>query len=98
MDILHGSALAVTLLPISPFFSRALVAALVIGVVGFYLRFLWAIQREVSRSHTARNRKRHLTRLSSGTAKKLLHLTVSQCLLHDVSHREDSVDVAMTDE
>mgnify|MGYP001408565210 CR=1 FL=1 len=99
MDMLLGSALAVTLLPISLVFSRALVVALVVGVVGFYLRFLWAIQREASRSHSARKRKRSLTRLSSWTAKKRwLHLSLSQCSLHDVSHREDSVDVAMTDD
>jgi hypothetical protein len=97
MDMLLGSAFAVTL-PISLVFSRALVVVLVVGVVGFYLRFLWAIQREVSRSHPARNRKRPLTRLSSWTAKRWLHLAVSQCSLHDVSHRKDSVDVAMTDD
>jgi hypothetical protein len=51
MYILPGRALAVTLLPISFVFSRALGMVLVVGVVGFYLRFLWAIQREVSRSH-----------------------------------------------
>ena len=98
MNMLLGSALAATLLPISLVFSRALVMVLVVGVVGFYLRFLWALQREVSQSHPARNRKRPLTRLSSWTAKRWLHLAVSQCSLHDVSHREDSVDVAMTDD
>ncbi len=98
MNILLGSALAATLLPISLVFSRALVMVLVVGVVGFYLRFLWAIQREVSRSHPARNKKRPLTRLSSWTANRWLHLAVSQCTLHDVSHRKDSVDVAMTDD
>lgn len=99
MDMLLGSALAVALLPISLVFSRALVTVLVVGVVGFYLRFLWAIQREASRSRPARKRKRHLTRLSSWTAtKRWPHLTVSQCSLDDVSHREDSVDVAMTDD
>jgi hypothetical protein len=98
MAILLGSALALTLLPISLVFSHALVVALAVGVLGFYLRFLWAIQREVSRSHPARNRKRPITRLSSWTAKKLLRLAVSQRSLHDVSHREDGVDVAMTDD
>jgi hypothetical protein len=98
MNMLLGSALAVTLLPISLVFSRALVTVLVVGVVGFYLRFLWAIQHEVSRSHSARNKKRSLTRLSSWTAKRWLHVAVSQCTLHDVSHRKNSVDVAMTDD
>jgi hypothetical protein len=96
MDVLLGSASAV--MPLSLVFSRVLGMALVVVVVGFYLRFLWAIQREVSRSHPARNRKRPLTRLSSWTAERWLHLTVSQCSLHDVSHRKDSVDVAMTDD
>jgi|ERR1700728_713838 hypothetical protein len=97
MYMLLGRALAVTL-GISLVFFRALVMVLVVGVVGFYLRFLWAIQREVSRSHPPRSRKRPLTRLSSWTAKRWLHLAVSQCSLHDVSHRKDSVDVAMTDD
>jgi len=97
MDTLLGSAFAVTL-QISLVFSRALAVVLVAGAVGFYLRFLWAIQREVSRSHPARNRKRPLTRLSSLTAKRWLDLAVSQCSLHDVSHRKDIVDVAMTDD
>jgi hypothetical protein len=98
MYMLLGRALPITLFPISLVFSRALVIVLVVGVVGFYLRFLWAIQREVSRSHPARDRKRPLTRLSSWTAKRWLHLAVSQGSLHDVSHRKDSVDVAMTDD
>jgi hypothetical protein len=98
MYMLPGCALAARLLPISLVFSRALVMVLVVGVVGFYLRFLWAIQREVSRSHPARNRKRPLTSLPSRTAKRWLHFAVSQCSLHDVSHRKDSVDVAMTDD
>ena len=97
MDMLLGGAFAVRL-PISLVFSRALVVVLVVGVVGFYLRFLWAIQREVSRNHPARDRKRPLPRLSSWTAKRWLHLAVSQCSLHDVSHRKDGVDVAMTDD
>jgi hypothetical protein len=58
MNMLLGSALAATLLPISLVFSRALAMVFVVGVVGFYLRFLWAVQREVSRSHPACNRKR----------------------------------------
>jgi hypothetical protein len=98
MYMLPARALAVTLLPISLVFCRALVMVLVVGVVGFYLRFLWAIQREVSRSHPACNRKRPLTRLSSWTAKSWRDLAVSQCSLHDVSHRKDGVDVAMTDD
>jgi hypothetical protein len=65
MYMLPGRVLAITLLPISVVFSHALVMVLVVGVLGFYLRFLWAIQREVSRSHPARNKKRPLTRLSS---------------------------------
>jgi hypothetical protein len=98
MNILLGSALAATLLPISLVFSRALAMVFVVGVVGFYLRFLWAVQREVSRSHPACNRKRPLMKLSSWTAKSWRDLAVSRCSLHDVSHRKDSVDVAMTDD
>jgi hypothetical protein len=99
MDMLLSSAFAVTLFSVSLVFFRALVMIALLGILGFYLCFLRALQREFSRSHPARKRKRLHARLSSWTAKKsLLHLAVLRCSLHDVSHRKDSVDVAMTDD
>jgi hypothetical protein len=99
MDILLSSTLAVTLFSVSLVLLRALIMIALLGILAFYLCFLRALKREFSRNHPARNRIRHMTGLSSWLVnRRLRHLGVSQRPLHDVSHREDSVDVAMTDE
>jgi hypothetical protein len=99
MDMLLSSAFAVTLFSVSLFFFRMLMMLALLGILGFYLCFLRALRREFSRTHPARNRIRHILGLSSRSVnRRLRHLDVSQGSLHDVSHREDSVDVAMTDD
>jgi hypothetical protein len=99
MDILLSSTLAVTLFSVSLVLFRVLMIIALIAILAFYLCFLSALKREFSRTHPARNRIRHMMGLSSGSVHRgSRHLGVSQRPLHDVSHGEDSVDVAMTDE
>jgi hypothetical protein len=63
------------------------------------LSFLRALQRESSRNPRIAGEKRHQRGLSSWTVKRRLWpLEVAQLSLHNVSHREDSVDVAMSDD
>jgi hypothetical protein len=99
MDMFLSSAFAVTLFSVSLVFFRVLMIIALLGILAFYLCFLRALEREYSRTRPARNRRRYLAGLSSGSVhRRLQHLDVSQRPLHDVSHREDSVDVAMTDD
>jgi hypothetical protein len=99
MDMLLSSASAVTLFSVSLVVFRVLMIIALLGILAFYLYFLRALKREFSRTHPARNRIRHMTGLSSGSVNRRLgHLEALRRPLHDVSHCEDSVDVAMTDD
>lgn len=99
MDMFFNGALALTLFSFLLVFFRVLMIVALLGILAFYLCFLCALKRESSRIHPARNRLRHMTGLSSASVNRRLgHLEVLRRPLHDVSHREDSVDVAMTDD
>lgn len=99
MDMFLSSAFAVTLFSVSLVFFRLIMMIELLGILALYLCFLRALKREFSRTHPANNRIRYLAGLSSEFVhRRLRHLDVSQRPLHDVSHREDSVDVAMADD
>jgi hypothetical protein len=99
MDMFFSSAFEVTLFSASHIFLRALMMVALLGILAFYLGFLHALRREFSRTHSAQNRVRYLGGLSSRSVhRRLRQVDVSQRSLHDVSHREDSINVAMADE
>lgn len=98
MNMLLGSALAATLLPISLVFSRALAMVFVVGVVGLLSTVSLGSPTRGLAKPPGVQQKTSLMKLSSWTAKSWRDLAVSRCSLHDVSHRKDSVDVAMTDD
>lgn len=98
-NLLLSRALTDRSFSIVPAAIATLVVAVLIAGVGFYLRFIWALHREMARSRMPRSRKFWARKPFSRVSCRGNHvLTGSPEWLQNVSDSEDSIDIRMPNE